>query len=278
MASSSCSCFLAIATLVGLMMIMSCQAKTTTTTTTSPAAVAPGPIAAPLNLTGILEKGGQYTTLMRLLKETQVGEQIQSQLKNSYDGLTIFAPTDNAFNNLKPGTLNSLTPQEQVSLVLYHVLPRFYSLSTFETTSNPVRTQASGNNGVYSLNITSTSSQVNVSTGVDETQISNKLYSDFPLAVYSVDSVLLPYDIFGAKPPAAAPAPSLLPPKKKKKQPATANVTSSAKAPATTSSDAAEDSTTTTSAAAAAASIRLGSSALVAAALCLFMSVANSPF
>ncbi|KAK1324285.1 Fasciclin-like arabinogalactan protein 13 [Acorus calamus] len=169
--------------------------------------VAPGPTPAPLNLTSILEKGSQYKTLLRLLKETQIGEQIESQLNNSFSGLTVFAPTDNAFSNLKAGTLNSLTSQDQVSLVLYHVLPRYYTPEMFQTTSNPVRTQATGNNGVYTLNVTSTTSQLNVSTGVDQTEVSNSLYTTFPLAVYSVDKVLLPEDLFGPKPPAAAPAP-----------------------------------------------------------------------
>jgi uncharacterized surface protein with fasciclin (FAS1) repeats len=122
--------------------------------------VAPGPTPEPLNLTAILEKGSQYTTLLRLLKETQVSTQIASQLNSSFDGLTIFAPTDNAFNQLKAGTLNSLTAQEQVEFVLYHVLPRFYSLNTFQTASNPINTQASGHDGVYTVNVTTSSNQV----------------------------------------------------------------------------------------------------------------------
>lgn len=126
------------------------------------APVAPGPTPEPLSLTKILEKGSQYTTLLRLLKETQVSTQINSQLNSSYDGLTIFAPTDNAFHQLKAGTLNSLTDQEQVELVLFHVLPRFYSLTTFESASNPVSTQASGNDGVYTMNVTTTSNQVDI--------------------------------------------------------------------------------------------------------------------
>ena len=44
-------------------------------------------------------------------------------LKNSYDGLTFFAPNDNAFTKLKTGTLNGLTDQQKIQLLLYHVLP-----------------------------------------------------------------------------------------------------------------------------------------------------------
>lgn len=183
---------------------------------------APGPAAAappnkgPPNVTAILEKGGQYTTFMRLMKSTQQDTQLNGQLNNSFgSGYTVFAPTDSAFSSLKPGTLNKLSQQEQVSLVQYHVLPQFYSLDSFETASNPVRTQASGSDGPYTLNITATANnQVNVSSGVAEVTINNALSAVKPLAVYSVDKVLLPLELFGAKAPAAAPTASQGKPKK----------------------------------------------------------------
>jgi hypothetical protein len=81
--------------------------------------------------------------------------------------------------------------------------------------------------------------QLNVSTGINNTPVSSVLYSDFPLAVYSVDTVLLPEELFGVKPPAAAPAP--LPAKKKtKKTPIsdTAAVPSSSDDAESTTSDA----------------------------------------
>ncbi|GAB2274760.1 Fasciclin-like arabinogalactan protein 6 [Dionaea muscipula] len=183
-----------------------CQGKS------SAAAAAASPTSsAPANLTAILDKGGQFTTFTRLLTTTQVANQIENQLNNSNQGMTIFAPTDNAFDNLKAGTVNSLSTQQQVQLVLYHVLPEYYSLQTLQTVSNPVRTQASGQDGgVWGLNFTSlgTSQQVNVSTGVVETQINNALWEDFPLAVYPVDKVLLPEELSGEKTIALAPLPA----------------------------------------------------------------------
>ncbi|OVA11218.1 FAS1 domain [Macleaya cordata] len=172
----------------------------------APAPEPPGPI----NLTRILEIGGQYTTFIRLLNTTQVSNQITNQLNSSTEGMTVFAPTDNAFNNLKPGTLNGLSVQQQVQLVLYHVLPKYYSLVMFQTVSNPVRTQATGQDGgVFGLNFTSTgTNQVNISTGVVVTQLNNALRQDFPLAVYQVDMVLLPFELFGPKPPPSATPPS----------------------------------------------------------------------
>jgi len=165
------------------------------------AAPAPSP-PGPVNLTAILEKGGQFTTLIRLLYSTQVVDQIAIQLNSSRDGMTVFAPTDNAFQNLKVGTINDLTQQEQVELVQYHVLPKFYNLANFQTISNPVRTQA----GDFVLTITYVANnQVNVSTGMVETPINNPLSQELPLAVYQVDKVLLPPQLFGPKPPTSAP-------------------------------------------------------------------------
>ncbi|XP_014491708.1 fasciclin-like arabinogalactan protein 9 [Vigna radiata var. radiata] len=170
-------------------------------------AQAPAPSSAALDLVAILQKGGQYTTLLLLLNESQQLTQIQSQLKSNSQGFTLFAPTDNAFQNLKSGALNNLNDEKKVQLILYHVTPKYYSLSDLLTVSNPVRTQASGREGPWGLNFTGQGNQVNVSTGVVETQVNNALRQQFPLAVYQVDKVLLPAELFGAKSPAAAPSP-----------------------------------------------------------------------
>ncbi|KAL0443928.1 UNVERIFIED_CONTAM: Fasciclin-like arabinogalactan protein 9 [Sesamum latifolium] len=168
-------------------------------------APAPAP-SGPINITAILEKAGQYTFFIRLLNETQAGNQINNQVNNSHDGMTVFAPTDNAFNNLPTGTLNNLTDQQHVQLVLYHICPKFYSLDSLLTVSNPVRTQASGQDGgVFGLNFTGQGNQVNVSTGIVEVPLYNALRKDFPLAVYQVDKVLLPEEFYKAKAPAASP-------------------------------------------------------------------------
>ncbi|WCJ30897.1 FASCICLIN-like arabinogalactan 6 [Euphorbia peplus] len=193
--------FLPTATLLLLFLLHT----TAQTTPTAPAPAPPGPI----NLTGILSKNGQFTTFIRLLTSTQVANQIDNQLNSSTEGMTVFAPTDNAFDNLKPGTLNGLSVQQQVQVILYHVLPKFYNMESFLSVSNPVRTQATGQDGgAFGLNFTGKgNNQVNVSSGIVETQINNAIRQDFPLAIYQLDKVLLPEELFGVKAPAAAPGP-----------------------------------------------------------------------
>ncbi|KAL7128991.1 hypothetical protein ABFS83_13G032900 [Erythranthe nasuta] len=177
---------------------------------TAHAQSAPPPTpAGPINITAILEKANQYTVFIRLLNETQAANQINNQVSNSREGMTVFAPTDNAFNNLPPGTLNKLTNQQQIQLVLYHICPKYYAMHNLLRLSNPVRTQVSGQeNQVFGLNFTGQGNQVNVSTGIVEVPIYNSLRKQPPLAVYQVDKVLLPKEFSEPKPPAAAVPPS----------------------------------------------------------------------
>ncbi|KAL4573187.1 hypothetical protein LXL04_019984 [Taraxacum kok-saghyz] len=175
----------------------------------TPSAPAPGP-AGPINITAILVQGGQYTAFLRLLNQTQVLTQLPNQLNNSNQGMTLLAPTDNAFQNLPSGTLNGLTDDKKVKLVLYHVLPKYYSLEDLVSVSNPVPTQAGGSKGSLGLNFSgrANSNQVNVSSGVVDTQITNALRQQFPFAVYSVDKVLLPSEFSEAPAPESGPSSS----------------------------------------------------------------------
>ncbi|XAR49577.1 hypothetical protein NMG60_11032827 [Bertholletia excelsa] len=171
----------------------------------SPSAPAPSP-PGPDNITDILAEAKNYNFFIKLLTETQVGNQINTQVNNSADGMTVFAPTDGAFSALPPGYLNNLSTNQQVLLVQYHVLPKYYSLSDLQTVSNPVRTQANGEDGSnFGLYFSSSNNQVTVSTGIVETPVNNALNKDSHLAVYQVDKVLMPKQFSEAKAPAPAP-------------------------------------------------------------------------
>ena len=168
---------------------------------------------APPDVAKILDKAGGFSVLIRILRSTQVINQIENQL-NTSNTMTILAPTNGAFSGLKPGTLNSLTTEQKVQLVQYHILPSFIALSNFQTLSNPVRTQAS-NTDEYPLNITTQGNWVNISTGLVNATLYGTVYADNQLAIYKVDKVLLPLGIFAPKKTKApAPAPALSKPTK----------------------------------------------------------------
>ncbi|XP_059664419.1 fasciclin-like arabinogalactan protein 11 [Cornus florida] len=178
----------------------------------------------PTNITKVLEKAGRFSILIRLLKTTQLGDRINNQIRKSDQGLTILAPTDNAFSSLKSGTINSLTDQQQVQLVQFHIIPSFFNTTLeFQTASNPMRTEA-GNSSFseFPLNVTSSGTQVNVSTGIVNATLGKRVFTDnMQLAVYQVDKVLLPMSIFATA--ATAPAPALAPGASKNKESSAGN-------------------------------------------------------
>ncbi|XP_028755711.1 fasciclin-like arabinogalactan protein 12 [Neltuma alba] len=157
----------------------------------------------------ILRKAKNFNFLIRLLKTTQLINQINSQLiaTRSASGLTILAPDDSAFSELKAGFLNSLDDNQKIELVQFHVLPVYISSSNFDSLTNPVRTLAGLNPSRLQLNVTAYGNMVNISTGVVNTTIAGIVYTDRSLAIYHLNKVLLPLDFF--KPKALAPAPSL---------------------------------------------------------------------
>ena len=166
----------------------------------------------PDDIIRILRKAKSFNVLIRLLKTTQLINQINAQLITIRSGgLTIFAPDDGSFSQLKAGFLNSLADNQKIELLQFHVLPTYVSSSNFDSLSNPVRTLAGDNPGRLQLNVTAYGNNVNISTGVVNATVTGVVYSDKVLAVYHVDKVLLPLDFFRPKPPAPAPSPAMAP-------------------------------------------------------------------
>ncbi|KAI9196108.1 hypothetical protein LWI28_021071 [Acer negundo] len=150
----------------------------------APPAFAPAP-AGPTNVTKVLEKARGFSLFIRLLKSTSAIDQITHQLNDTNNGMTIFAPSDNAFTSLSSGTLNGLNDQQKAALIQFHVIPSYIPITQFQTHQLSQHINRHHNSSV---------------TGT--------VYTDGQLAIYQVDKVLLPYDLFGVKPPAPAPAPS----------------------------------------------------------------------
>ncbi|XP_057805442.1 fasciclin-like arabinogalactan protein 12 [Salvia miltiorrhiza] len=172
-----------------------------TTVAASPAPTGPD------SVISILKKDGRFGVFIKLLQSTKVADNLDSQLIDSSNGLTVFAPTDSAFSNLKTGTLNSFTDEQKTELVQFHVLTSHISPSQFQTASNPLRTQAGGSTELLAMNVTAIGSLVNITTGETNTSVSNTIFDDNQLAVYQVDKVLLPMRFYVPLPPPPPPPP-----------------------------------------------------------------------
>ncbi|XP_052164112.1 fasciclin-like arabinogalactan protein 7 [Oryza glaberrima] len=180
-----------------------------------PPSPAPSP-AAPrhVDLADLLSVAGPFHTFLDLLEKTDVLRTFQSQANGSKDGITVFVPKDAAFASLARSATANLTSDQLKSLALYHALPRYYSLAEFNRlggAASPVPTLAGGE---YTVNVTDDMGTVHVGSMWSNPKISSSVYSTRPVAVYEVDRVLLPMQIFRTDPPMApspAPAPDAKP-------------------------------------------------------------------
>ncbi|KAJ7568454.1 hypothetical protein O6H91_01G033300 [Diphasiastrum complanatum] len=173
-------------------------------------APAPSPSLAPPNITDALEKAGKFTLLLRLLNQTGLASALAA--KETGSGITIFAPTDDAFNALPSNALASLSDAQKKTVILYHVLPEFFSLTQLQSLSNSdMQTLASGSSGKFTVNVTSSTGIVTIATGVDTAQVSATLVNQAPVSVFAIDKVLLPPEFFHHPGPSPAPAPAPTP-------------------------------------------------------------------
>ncbi|XP_058773965.1 fasciclin-like arabinogalactan protein 12 [Vicia villosa] len=191
----------------------------------------------------ILKQANSFNIFIRLMKTTQLINQLNSQLLTiKSGGLTILAPEDSAFSELKPGFLNTLSNGQKLELLQFHVVPDFVSTSNFDTLTNPVRTLAGNKPGKVELNVITYNGNVNISTGEVNTTVSGVIYTDKHLAIYRIGKVLIPSEFFPKKKavvaPALAPAPVIdeaKAPKAEKEKPVSSDDSSSQVVPTLTS-------------------------------------------
>lgn len=173
---------------------------------------APAPAPRHVNLADLLSLAGPYGTFLDYLTKTDVIRTFQSQANDTHQlGVTIFAPEDSAFAAVDMAALANLTADQLRSLMLYHAMPRYYPLSAFSAlaASSPVSTFAGGQ---YTVNITDAAGTIRVVSSWATAKLVSSVYSTSPVAVYALDRVLLPAQIFPTAPdvapvPAPAPAP-----------------------------------------------------------------------
>ena len=175
--------------------------------------IAPGILTAPapasdVNITAALEKAG-CKTFASLISSNGVLKTFQSTADK---GLTVFAPNDEAFKAAGVPDLNKLSNADRVSLLLYHARAGYTPKGTLKTTKDPIDTLATNGAAKYDLKVTTAGDEVTLHTGVDSSRISDTVLDATPLAIFTVDNVLLPEELFGKSPsPAPAPGPVTTP-------------------------------------------------------------------
>lgn len=168
---------------------------------TTSVAEAPSPSPSTTNITSVLIKHG-CKIFAGLISSTGVLKSYEEAIQG---GLTVFAPTDAAFTGVTNKMLNKLSSEDKVSVLEFHALTIYSPLGTLKTTNGPIATMASTGAGKYVLTVTSSGDTVMLNTGINKATVSSPLLDDQPLALFSVDKVLKPKELFVAAP---APAPT----------------------------------------------------------------------
>lgn len=180
-------------------------------------AEAPTPGPSEQNLTALMSAHGCKVFADTLL----ASDALKTYDDNLEGGLTVFCPMDDAYKNFLPKYKN-LTADGKLSLLLYHAFPVYESLPMLKSGNGLMNTLATDGADKYDLTVQNDGEEVTLRTNIVTARITGTLLDEQPLAIYTIDKVLLPKELFKAEAPAPSPAPAPkadAPPTKKKSSP-----------------------------------------------------------
>ncbi|KAK1435583.1 hypothetical protein QVD17_01349 [Tagetes erecta] len=183
-------------------------------------AEAPTPEPAAVNITSLMSAHGCKNFAEALL----ASDAMKTYADNIDGGLSVFCPLDDAFKGFTPKFKN-LTVADKQSLLEYHGVPVYQSMSMLKSSNGLMNTLATDGANKFDFTVQNDGQDVTIKTSLVTAKIVGTLIDQQPLIIFTIDKVLLPKEIFkGALSPAPAPAPeadspadSPKPSKKKKK-------------------------------------------------------------
>ncbi|XP_074320128.1 fasciclin-like arabinogalactan protein 1 [Silene latifolia] len=180
----------------------------------SPEAEAPTPAPQVSNITQIMSSHGCKNFADTL---STVSEAITTYITNLEGGLTVFCPMDDAFKNFLPKFKN-LTADQKTSLLLFHATPVYNSKSMLRSNNGEMNTLATDGAKKFDFTIQNDGEDITIKTKLTVAKLMSTLIDEQPVAIYSINKVLMPKEIFKGKlAPAPVPEPAPAPTKSKKK-------------------------------------------------------------
>nr|XP_043622808.1 fasciclin-like arabinogalactan protein 2 [Erigeron canadensis] len=175
---------------------------------------AEAPTSAPdLNLTSLLQRDGCKSFYDLLSTSGAIG----TFLSTVDGGVTVFCPSDDAITAFAPKYKN-LTADQKTSLLLYHGVPVYNSMGMLRSSNGLMNTLATEGKNKYDFTVQNDGNDVKLKTKVVTATITGTVVDDEPVAVYKIDKVLMPRELFkGAVVEADEPAPTPKAAKMKKK-------------------------------------------------------------
>ncbi|XP_023536319.1 fasciclin-like arabinogalactan protein 1 [Cucurbita pepo subsp. pepo] len=169
----------------------------------SEVAEAPTPSPSEMNLTGLMSAHG-----CKIFAETlQASDAAKTFQDNAIGGLTVFCPLDDVFKAFLPKFKN-LTAAGKISLLEYHGLPVYMSMSMLKSNNGVMNTLATDGANKFDFVVQNDGEVVTLQTKVVTAKVTGTLLDEQPVAIYTIDKVLKPRELFKKEAPTPAPAPA----------------------------------------------------------------------
>ncbi|XP_065862651.1 fasciclin-like arabinogalactan protein 1 [Euphorbia lathyris] len=172
----------------------------------SDVAEAPTPGPSQMNLTGIMSAHGCKVFADTLLANREASNTYQDNIDG---GLTVFCPLDDAFKAFLPKYKN-LTASGKVSFLEFYGVPIYQSMSMLKSNNGLMNTLATDGANKFDFTVQNDGAAVTLKANGITAKITGTLIDEQPLAIYTINKVLLPKELFktaAAPTPAPAPAP-----------------------------------------------------------------------
>ncbi|KAI4307865.1 hypothetical protein L6164_030997 [Bauhinia variegata] len=154
-------------------------------------------------MTTIMSKHG-----CKVFADTLLADDAEKTFEDNIGGgLTVFCPTDDAFKAFWRKYKN-LSAEGKTALLEYHGVPVYQSLETLRSNNGLQNTLATDGANNYDLTVQNDGEQVTLKTKITTARITGTLLDEEPLAIFTIDKVLLPRELFKAKAPTPSPAPA----------------------------------------------------------------------
>lgn len=166
-------------------------------------AEAPTPEPAAVNITSLMSAHGCKNFAEALL----ASDAMKTYEDNIDGGLSVFCPLDDAFKGFLPKYKN-LTVGGKQSLLEYHGVPVYQSMSMLKSSNGLMNTLATDGASKYDFTVQNDGQEVTIKTSIVTAKIVGTLIDQQPLVIFTIDKVLMPKELFkAALSPAPAPAP-----------------------------------------------------------------------
>ncbi|KAL4308109.1 hypothetical protein GQ457_01G007100 [Hibiscus cannabinus] len=171
-----------------------------------PSAVAEAPTPGPtdLNITDIMSAGGCKVFADTLLANPDA---MGTYEDNVNGGMTVFCPLDGPFKVFLPKYKN-LTGSKKESFLEFFGVPVYQSMSMLKSNNGLMNTLASDGVSNFAFTVQNEGEDVTLKTGVNTVRITGTLRDEQPVAIHTIDEVLLPKELFKASSISSAPAPA----------------------------------------------------------------------